>query len=76
MQERVTRFRMLFHVGLVVMLVTAALSASSDGVAVTSMLTALTLTGAATALLAKIRLLQLQRSLRRHAPRPGVWAIR
>ena len=56
--------------------ITAVLSARSGGVGVSGLLTALTLTGAATALLAKIRLLQLQRSFRRHAPRPGDWAMR
>jgi hypothetical protein len=76
MQERIARAQSVFYVGLFVMLVAAVLSATAGGSETSGLLTVLTLAGAAIALVARIRLSQLHRLLRRHDARPTAWAMR
>jgi uncharacterized membrane protein YidH (DUF202 family) len=75
MQEQIARVQSVFYVSLFIMLVAAVLSATAGDSGTSSLLTVLTLIGAVTALAAKIRRLQIQRSLRRQHPRPGAWAM-
>ena len=74
MQERIARARNLFYLGLFVMLGTAMASATDGSGSASQLLVALTLGGAATAMLARIRLALLQRTIRQRSPRMGIWA--
>lgn len=76
MQERIARAQNLFYLGLLVMLGTAVASAATGTGIGSALLIGMTLTGAVTALLAKIRLAQLQRTVRHRGPLTGVWATR
>lgn len=76
MPDRIARAQSLFYVGLFIMLGTAIGSATLEAVGGSGVLICLSLAGAVTAGVARIRLSRLQQRVRRQEPRFGTWATR